>query len=202
MNLAFKEICVCAAGWAAFIVVGQTVRAQNSKADSGPVAARQVLNFNADWKFAKGEAIGAEAPSFNDSGWQAVRLPHDWAIAGPFDPNIDGFAGKLPWQGVGWYRKAFTIDGFGNVVVRPASHGLDRRLDGAERSHDQDLDLGPLLLQPANKFHASHARHLEIGENEISRTRLKLLQRFFGACRPADVIVPLLEKRHQGFANV
>ena len=73
-------------------------------------AGRQVVNFNRDWKFAKGEHAGAEAADFNDSSWQAVRLPHDWAISGPFDPNQDGYAGKLPWRGVGWYRKTFTLD--------------------------------------------------------------------------------------------
>ncbi len=47
---------------------------------------------------------------FDDSNWQPVRLPHDWAIAGPFDPAGDGSTGKLPWKGVGWYRKTFTLD--------------------------------------------------------------------------------------------
>jgi len=47
---------------------------------------------------------------FNDSHWQAVRLPHDWAISGPFDPNGNGDTGKLPWRGQGWYRKVFTLD--------------------------------------------------------------------------------------------
>jgi beta-galactosidase len=71
---------------------------------------KQVLNFNRDWKFAKGERAGAQAIDFNDSSWQPVRVPHDWAISGPFDPNQDGYAGKLPWWGVGWYRKTFTLD--------------------------------------------------------------------------------------------
>ena len=39
-----------------------------------------------------------------------VRVPHDWAIAGPFDPAQDGSTGKLPWRGVGWYRRSFTLD--------------------------------------------------------------------------------------------
>jgi len=73
-------------------------------------AVRQVTNFNRDWKFAKGGQKGAEAVDFNDSSWKAVRLPHDWAIAGPFDPNEDGYAGKLPWWGQGWYRKTFKLD--------------------------------------------------------------------------------------------
>ena len=71
---------------------------------------RQVVNFNRDWKFAKGGQKGAEAVDFNDSPWKAVRLPHDWAIAGPFNPKEDGYAGKLPWWGQGWYRKSFKLD--------------------------------------------------------------------------------------------
>ena len=73
-------------------------------------AGRQVVNFNHDWKFAKGGQKGAEAVDFNDSSWKAVRLPHDWAIAGPFNPKEDGYAGKLPWWGQGWYRKTFKLD--------------------------------------------------------------------------------------------
>ena len=34
------------------------------------------------WCFFKGKAPGAEKPSFDDSGWQSVRIPHDWAIDG------------------------------------------------------------------------------------------------------------------------
>jgi beta-galactosidase len=71
---------------------------------------RKVINFNGHWKFAKGEQSGAEATEFDDSAWQAVRLPHDWAISGPFNPKENGYAGKLPWKGVGWYRKTFTLD--------------------------------------------------------------------------------------------
>jgi len=71
---------------------------------------RRVINFNSDWKFAKGEQPGAETAGFDDSTWQAVRLPHDWAIFGPFNPKENGYAGKLPWKGVGWYRKTFKFD--------------------------------------------------------------------------------------------
>src|SRR5262245_31083944 len=70
---------------------------------------RKTENFSADWRFAKGDPDGAEAVKFDDSSWQAVRLPHDWAISGPFDPNQPGHSAKLPWKGVGWYRKTFTL---------------------------------------------------------------------------------------------
>ncbi len=73
--------------------------------------ARLAENFNSGWRYARGEQDAAvAAPSFDDSGWAEVRVPHDWAIAGPFDENASGYAGKLPWKGVGWYRKSFELD--------------------------------------------------------------------------------------------
>ncbi|KIM94790.1 glycoside hydrolase family 2 protein [Oidiodendron maius Zn] len=47
--------------------------------------------------------------SFDDNSWQSVDLPHDWAIAGPFNaPGISGGMGRLPTNGVGWYRRSLT----------------------------------------------------------------------------------------------
>ena len=48
--------------------------------------------------------------SFDDSTWQRVDLPHDWAIAGPFlvDGPYGGM-GRLTSWGVGWYRKKLDI---------------------------------------------------------------------------------------------
>jgi beta-galactosidase len=77
---------------------------------SSVATGRQVENFNRDWKFAKGSHPGAETAKFDDSAWETIRLPHDWAISGPFNPKEDGYAGKLPWRGVGWYRKTFTLN--------------------------------------------------------------------------------------------
>lgn len=70
---------------------------------------RRTESFNRGWKFALGAQAGAEAPEFNDASWPTVRLPHDWAIAGPYDPNGDANTGKLPWRGEGWYRKVFRL---------------------------------------------------------------------------------------------
>jgi beta-galactosidase len=47
--------------------------------------------------------------SFDDSRWRKLNLPHDWGIEGPFKQEYPGETGKLPWWGVGWYRKYFTI---------------------------------------------------------------------------------------------
>lgn len=65
--------------------------------------------------------------SRDNASWQSVRVPHDWAIAGPFDKKWDlqtvaieqngerqateksGRSGALPWIGEGWYRTRVEI---------------------------------------------------------------------------------------------
>lgn len=76
-------------------------------------------DFNANWQFAryglqadgsrKDEPAAVETPGFNDKEWRTLDLPHDWAIEGPFRQELDGYTGKLPWRGIGWYRKHFTV---------------------------------------------------------------------------------------------
>jgi beta-galactosidase len=49
-------------------------------------------------------------PGFDDSGWNKVTLPHDWAISGPFiTDGPHGGMGRLPSWGIGWYRKKLDI---------------------------------------------------------------------------------------------
>ena len=48
-------------------------------------------------------------PDFDDSSWQQINLPHDWAIEGPFTHSGGGGMGRLPTAGVGWYRKKLDI---------------------------------------------------------------------------------------------
>lgn len=48
--------------------------------------------------------------AFDDSAWQAITLPHDWAIAGPFiETGNHGGMGRLPSWGIGWYRRKLEI---------------------------------------------------------------------------------------------
>lgn len=57
-----------------------------------------------------GEDVAYVQNSFDDSGWHAVTLPHDWAIAGPFNSGgVGGSMGRLPSPGIGWYRKKLDI---------------------------------------------------------------------------------------------
>ena len=56
-----------------------------------------------------GGDVAYTQPGFNDSDWRQLNLPHDWGIEGPFNPDYPGSTGRLPWWGVGWYRKHFTV---------------------------------------------------------------------------------------------
>lgn len=51
--------------------------------------------------------------NFDDHLWKKVNLPHDWAVEGPFfeGPNqeVGGGMGRLPVNGVAWYRKKLDI---------------------------------------------------------------------------------------------
>lgn len=51
--------------------------------------------------------------NFKDDAWEKVTLPHDWAINKPFytgdKPEVGGGMGRLPSQGVAWYRKRLDI---------------------------------------------------------------------------------------------
>lgn len=74
--------------------------------------ARKVTSLCGEgWRFTKDAScsLAAEAVDFDDASWQGVEVPHDWAISGPFDPEADGGTGKLPWKGVGWYRREFQV---------------------------------------------------------------------------------------------
>ena len=78
-------------------------------------------SFNEGWKFVKyfnasNEAVstnrepeGLQLPAVNDNDWRTINLPHDWAIEGPFSDTLENDTGLLPWKGIGWYRKHFTV---------------------------------------------------------------------------------------------
>ncbi|MFY7909136.1 MAG: beta-galactosidase GalB [Emticicia sp.] len=66
---------------------------------------RPKANPGADFPFVK--------PDFQDSKWEKVTIPHDWAIKQAFftgnNPEVGGGMGRLPSHGVAWYRRKLTI---------------------------------------------------------------------------------------------
>ena len=98
---------------------------------------REVKVLDTNWKFQKGDFDEAFKVNFNDSKWESVTVPHDWAIYGPFDKNVDiqkvaivqngekvatektGRTGALPHIGTAWYRNKFTLpkDSKGKKII-------------------------------------------------------------------------------------
>ncbi|MGA3288600.1 MAG: beta-galactosidase GalB [Bacteroidota bacterium] len=76
-------------------------------------------SFNKGWLFSrygsmpdgsmKEEPAGLEKRNCADSLWRKLDLPHDWGIEGPFRMDLPSSTGKLPWAGIGWYRKHFNL---------------------------------------------------------------------------------------------
>ena len=77
-------------------------------AAAGPESPRVALSADAGWRFLLGDPKGAEAPSFADSSWRIVDLPHDWSIESRPDKDApSGAGGGFFPAGTGWYRKTF-----------------------------------------------------------------------------------------------
>lgn len=73
-------------------------------AQETPEAPRVQYTVNDGWRYADGPAPDAARPAHDDSGWQAVNLPHTWNLgaAASEDPDYR--------RGVGWYRRALALD--------------------------------------------------------------------------------------------
>lgn len=60
-----------------------------------------------------GSSVSFVQNNFDESKWERINLPHDWAIKGPFyagnNAVVGGGMGRLPIQGIGWYRKKINI---------------------------------------------------------------------------------------------
>lgn len=111
------------------------IRREIQPADSKPTKAEAVLADDTTlkpWILPTGNAFlkegtkhharpdgnpGSDFPfvqnDFNDSSWENINLPHDWAVTEPFyegrDAPVGGGMGRLPSPGVAWYRKKLDI---------------------------------------------------------------------------------------------
>ena len=86
--------------------------------------------FERGWKFIRSDDANFSLSDYDDSRWQLVTVPHDWAVYGPFSVQNDrqkvaiaqdgqkeamehaGRTGGLPFVGVGWYRLDFEAPAF------------------------------------------------------------------------------------------
>ena len=59
-------------------------------------------NFNINWKYYQGDVTGAEEPSYDDTSWETVHLPHLFEHISYHFSSI--------YRGIGWYRKHFLVE--------------------------------------------------------------------------------------------
>lgn len=135
-------------------------------------AEREVIDFNEGWRFArygampngseKKEPKGLEKSNVDVSSWRTVNVPHDWGIEGPFRNELENGTGKLPWAGIGWYRKSFEVPELGQ------RHFIE--FDGA-MSYSQVWLNGEYLGEwPYGyaSFHFELTKHVKPGKNIIA----------------------------------
>ena len=111
---------------AAFVMGTMTAHAsaydETSVAGLFPVAnqGRTVGNFNSGWRFHLGDAEGAARNDFDDSSWETVTTPHSVKLE-PAEAS-----GCRNYQGVAWYRKAFTVPGSRSEIYFEAIMGKQK----------------------------------------------------------------------------
>ena len=140
---------------------------------SAAYAQRTVTTLNDGWEFTKG------APS-ETSRWEAVRVPHDWAIYGPFDRANDlqtvaveqngektktektGRTGGLPFIGKGTYRTTFE-------AADTAGRSLTLVFDGAMSNAHVKVNGTEVAYWPYgyNSFYADITGAVRPGQNDM-----------------------------------
>lgn len=145
----------------------------------------QLLEKN--WKFTREDNPSFVNPDWNDSKWQTVRVPHDWAIYGPFSSQNDkqhvaivqdgqkdalehaGRTGGLPFVGVGWYRTEFEMPEY--KKGKKATIIFDGAMSRAEvYVNGQKVGFWPYGY---NTFHFDITPYVKEGEKNTLAVRLE-----------------------------
>ena len=139
------------------------------------------------WKFTREDATTFSNVGYDDSAWQTVRVPHDWAIYGPFSIHNDkqniaitqdgqkeamehaGRTGGLPFVGAGWYRLEFEAPDFKTgrsckLVFDGAMSHADVYINGEHAAH---------WPYGYNSFIVDATPYLKAGEKNTLAVRLE-----------------------------
>lgn len=138
--------------------------------------------------------------------WTNVTVPHDWAIAGPFDKKWDlqvvaieqngekekteksGRSGALPWIGKGFYRKVVELDKAPDNAMLVFDGAMSEpvvRINGREAGR---------WAYGYNAFRINAAPYLKKGKNtiEVSLQNVEESSRWYpggGLYRPVTLII-------------
>lgn len=136
-------------------------------------ADRQTVTLNDGWQFTKGRPDSS-------TKWQQVRVPHDWAIYGPFDVANDlqkvaveqngeteetlktGRTGGLPFIGKGTYKTSFEVP---DTVNRNITLVFDGAMSNAHvKVNGKEVAYWPYGY---DSFYADVTDAVKPGENEM-----------------------------------
>ena len=145
--------------------------------------------------------------SRDGQSWQAVSVPHDWAISGPFDKKWDlqtvrieqngekqaseksGRSGALPWIGKGRYKRTVTIPssfaGHAELVFDGAMAEPTVSVNGQQAGY---------WAYGYNTFRVDITPYINIGDNtlEVSLQNLEESSRWYpgaGLYRPVTLVL-------------
>ena len=157
------------------------------------------------WKFTREDNPEFKTSQFDDTKWQSVCIPHDWAIYGPFSINNDkqntaivqdgqkeamehaGRTGGLPFVGTGWYRLRFDVpeytDGKKCTLVFDGAMSHARvYINGKEAGY---------WPNGYNAFSVNASPFLKQGESNTLAVRLETLPR-----APAGIPAPVFTEMY------
>lgn len=169
-----RKISLAFIGW---LCIMSALQAQN----------RTEFLLEKNWRFTREDNPEAINPVFDDTKWQKVTVPHDWAIYGPFSAQNDkqevaisqdgqkealehaGRTGGLPFVGVGWYRTKFTVPQF------TSGKQATILFDGAMSHANVYINGKKVGYWPYgyNSFHFDITDFLKPGEENILAVRLE-----------------------------
>lgn len=102
--LGLVSIAAMAPATAPAAAVPASATAQPGAEAAGP---RQIVSLASGWRFRfGGDADGVTAPTFDDSNWERVDLPHTWNRMGEYQLTRSPQSNLE--QGIGWYRLALN----------------------------------------------------------------------------------------------
>lgn len=158
----------------------------------GVSAQRKETVLGSGWKFTRSVQAEGKSPAaveFDDRKWITVTVPHDWAISGPFDREIDkqtvaivqngekeatektGRSGSLPWIGEGWYRTTFKVEkgceravlNFDGAMAEPDVYVNGEKAGGWKYGYNAfNVDVTPYINKDGgDNVLAVHLRNLE-----------------------------------------
>lgn len=112
------------------------------------------------WRFLLQDATGAHDPSYDDTSWRSVSIPHDWSVEAAFNQELEGATGYLP-GGIGWYRMRFKAPGtaVSYLLFEGIYNNATIYLNG-EKLGDHPYGYSP--------FYYDISGHLRAGENVLA----------------------------------